>query len=232
MEEQCKPTPEIQLPEKGDEDKGKGSNAWNSVEIAKLIATLITPFLVAYLGYLANEYLKDLDKRQWTNQKLIEKRLQLYDNLSPILNDLVVYYTHVGHFRDFSPNDIRAKKRELDRLVHVNKAIFSNQFYSTYRAFDDLYFKKFNCSGCNFRLSTSLPNLKRQFGKEWKQQWELEDYFVEEPLAIYEWDARQCWESLMSVLGDEVRGIEDSEVSHATDCKDSRHSARDNPKTP
>ena len=61
-------------------------NPWNSLEITKIFVNVITPVSVVVVGWLINSRLKRLDHIQWSNQKLIEKRLALYDEVSPLLN--------------------------------------------------------------------------------------------------------------------------------------------------
>lgn len=88
---------------------------WNSLEIVKLAAEVLTPVSVAAFGWLVSHRLKQLELVQWTNQKLIEKRLALYDTIAPLLNRLLCFYTWVGPWKDISPDDVIRAKRELDQ---------------------------------------------------------------------------------------------------------------------
>jgi adenylate kinase family enzyme len=59
---------------------------WNSLEVAKLVASVLTPAAVAFFGMWLNRYLKRIEHFQWANQKAVEKRLEVYSELAPLLN--------------------------------------------------------------------------------------------------------------------------------------------------
>ena len=62
---------------------------WNSLEIVKLILTGFTPVILAFIGLFLNRQLKRFEHRQWRNQKLIEKRLVIYDDIFPLYEYLL-----------------------------------------------------------------------------------------------------------------------------------------------
>jgi hypothetical protein len=66
---------------------------WNRLEITKVIIQALTPILLVLLGIIVNRAIKTFEHRQWRNQKLIEKRLEIYDDMAPALNDLLCYFT-------------------------------------------------------------------------------------------------------------------------------------------
>lgn len=79
------------------------ANLWTSLEIAKLAIEFLTPLAVIGIGLFINRRLKQIEHIQWSNQKIIEKRIELYDRLSPLLNRLLCFYTWIGYWRDISP---------------------------------------------------------------------------------------------------------------------------------
>ena len=56
--------------------------SWNSLEIAKLIVAAAIPLAVVALGVLVARAARRLDQRQWTDRKLIELRLRLYETMA------------------------------------------------------------------------------------------------------------------------------------------------------
>ena len=46
---------------------------------------------------------KQFEHAQWRSQKLVEKRLAVYDDMVPAFNDLLCYFTYVGSWRDLNP---------------------------------------------------------------------------------------------------------------------------------
>lgn len=59
---------------------------WNSLEIAKLVVAGLTPLFVATIGFWLNRRLKSLEQAQWSQQKVIERRIKAYDELAQPLN--------------------------------------------------------------------------------------------------------------------------------------------------
>lgn len=91
---------------------------WNSLEIAKLIASVLTPISVVVFGFWINRRLKVFEHLQWANQKVVEKRLYVYQELVPLLNDLLCYFTYVGNWKTHNPASIIELKRKLDRIAY------------------------------------------------------------------------------------------------------------------
>ncbi|UVS98019.1 hypothetical protein [Burkholderia glumae] len=106
----------------------------NALDIARLAVSVLTPLSVTALGWLISRRLKRLELVQWTNQKLIEKRLAIYDIIAPQLNALLCFYTWVGYWKDISPDDVIRIKRDLDRTLHVYRHLFDDEIYHTYHA--------------------------------------------------------------------------------------------------
>lgn len=99
----------------------------NALDIARLAVSVFTPLSVTALGWLISRRLKRLELVQWTNQKLIEKRLAIYDIIAPQLNALLCFYTWVGYWKDISPDDVIRIKRDLDRTLHVYRHLFDDE---------------------------------------------------------------------------------------------------------
>lgn len=76
---------------------------WTWLEVAKIASSLLIPITIVALGIYVHRITKQFEHRQWRSQKLIEKRLAIYDDLAPQFNDLLCYFTYVGCWRDFDP---------------------------------------------------------------------------------------------------------------------------------
>jgi len=116
---------------------------WNSLEVAKLGASIFTPVVVIVLGLFINRRLKRFEHLQWSNQKLIEKRLELYDKLAPQLNKLYCFYMWVGYWKKISPEEAIATKRELDMQVNIYRHLLGTEFYSEYEKYIALLFETY-----------------------------------------------------------------------------------------
>src|SRR4051794_5983466 len=113
---------------------------WNSLEIVKLIVDALTPLIVAFLGWWISRRLKRLEQMQWANQKAVEKRLEIYSSLAPVLNDLYCYFDFIGEWKMRNPVAVLDVKRAADRIFYVNAALFSSRFRRAYEEFMDLCF--------------------------------------------------------------------------------------------
>lgn len=94
--------------------------SWNSLEVVKLLIGVLTPLSVAAFGWFISHRLKRFELMQWSNQKLVEKRLTLYDFLAPRLNKLLCFYTWIGDWKDISPQDVVKTKRDLDQSMYIS----------------------------------------------------------------------------------------------------------------
>lgn len=144
--------------------------SWSGLEITKLVLSSITPILIVLIGYLLNNTLHRFENAQWANRKLVEHRLKLFDEIAPLLNDLFCFYTYVGNWKELSPPDIIECKRKLDKIVHINLALFSQDFHPKYKTFLNCCFKVFNEHGADAKLLTKFDK-RKDFVEMWKDSW-------------------------------------------------------------
>lgn len=148
---------------------------WNSLEIVKLVLGVLTPLSVACLGWLVARRLKRLELVQWTNQRLIEKRLTLYDMVAPQLNALLCFYTWIGYWKDISPDDVIRAKRDLDRTFHIYRYLFDEDVYDAYHTFIHALFEMHTGPGRDARIRSLIqaPDGDRSVHGtyEWNAAW-------------------------------------------------------------
>ena len=149
---------------------------WNSLEIIKLVISVLTPVTIVFLGYLVNRMVHRLEQARWANQKVIEKRISVFDKVAPLLNDLYCYFRYIGNWKELSPAEIIASKRVLDKDMHVYSPLFSPELMTLYRQFMDLCFRIYSGVGKDARLRTSIDspdgNRRDVFPGEWLQEWD------------------------------------------------------------
>lgn len=151
------------------------SDQWNSLEVTKLVASLLTPLLIAGFGWFISRRLKRLELLQWSNQKLIEKRILLYDSVAPQLNQLFCFYTWVGHWKDISPADVMRLKRELDQCMHIYRHLFTSEVFERYGDLMDLLFETYQDAGEDAKIRSAVrgPDGDRAIHSscEWSDAW-------------------------------------------------------------
>ena len=105
------------------------------MDILELIIKIATPLVIAYFGFLINKNLAEQRSKLTISEKLIEKRISIYDDISSELNVIYQYMVRVGNWKEMSPEEVIAKKRTLDKLVHQNRPYWSIDFIDTYSNF-------------------------------------------------------------------------------------------------
>lgn len=179
---------------------------WNSLEIVKLLVGVLTPVSVVIFGWLINRRLKKLDHIQWSNQKLIEKRLALYDEVSPLLNKLFCFYTWVGDWKDVSPDDVIDIKRQLDKKINIYRHIFDEVFYVQYQDFIRILFEIYVGPGCDAKIksyvSGSDGDRVNDSNYDWNDSWK--DKFVSSSEVTSKDDIKYQYQRLMNAFRDSI----------------------------
>jgi hypothetical protein len=175
---------------------------WNSLEIAKLLVAGLTPVLIAIVGLYLNRRLKRFEHMQWRNQKLIEKRLAIYDDLAPLLNDLLCYFTYVGNWKEIKPNEIVQLKRTIDKKFYVAAPLFSTVFFSETMTFINLCFKPYQGWGHNAKLMTAFERRKEAFGNSWDVSWE--DLFTSDNQTTDPSKIKESYLKIMNVFSEDI----------------------------
>lgn len=149
----------------------ESQSVWNSLEVVKLIVSAITPVVAGILVWKLNEAIKRFEHRQWRNQKLIERRLEIYDKIAPQLNDLLCYFTYVGCWKDLTPEQVVKMKRELDKEIYLAQPLFSPSFFLHCMEFVNLCYEPFVGWGKDAKLRTKFDR-RKEANPQWKDSWE------------------------------------------------------------
>lgn len=145
---------------------------WNSLEIVKLIVAALTPIFIIVVGFWLNKRMRRIEQLQWSNQKIIEKRIAFYDKVVPLINDLLCFYTYVGRWKELTPEDIIQIKRELDREFYIYAPLFPAKIFDKYAAMIRLCFKMHSGWGESAKLLSLFDKRKEAFGEKWSLDWD------------------------------------------------------------
>jgi hypothetical protein len=149
------------------------ASVWSSLEVVKLVVAALTPLAVGLLGLYIKRVGQRIEDNQWSGRKLVEKRLELYDDMAPDLNDLYCCFVLVGDFRAITPPDAIALKRKLDKTFHINRHLFDPEFENRYKAFMELCFITNESVGSTARLRADLDVQRDERGpSHWDTAWE------------------------------------------------------------
>lgn len=158
------------------------TSVWNSIEIIKLIISGVTPIIVAYIAFRFDSIIKRYERIQWTNQKIIEKRIAVYDIVVPKLNDLLCYYCYIGHWKEMTPKDIIEIKRFLDKQINVYAPLFSQEVLDKYNTFIAQCFGMFAGGWGKDAKINSLFERRKECMQNWEDEWDnyFNDSYIEE----------------------------------------------------
>jgi hypothetical protein len=146
--------------------------SWNWLEVAKLVSGGLTSIVLAGIGIYIHRITKQFEHAQWRSQKLIEKRIAVYDELMPEINDVLCYFTYVGCWRDLDPPTVVSLKRIIDKKMHLAFPLFSREFHDTCLKFQSLCFETYNGWGQDARLRTHFQRRKEARAKDWRSDWD------------------------------------------------------------
>jgi hypothetical protein len=178
--------------------------SWNSLEIAKLAVSILTPLLLVYLGYVVSRTARRVEQAQWANRKLIERRLELYNDMAPSLNDMYCFFALVGDFKAITPARAVALKRDLDKSFQVNQYLFSQRFASAYQGFIGKCFAPYSGGvGHAARILASPHRQRSERADTWREEWVA--YFADESRATPIQLVQDAYQRLMEQFARELK---------------------------
>ena len=169
------------------------------IDIATVIANAAGPIVAAVFGYWILRVTKRLEHAQWRNQKLVEKRIEVWENLGPVVNDIYCYCLRVGSWKELKPPDAIAKKRVADKIMHLNRPYFSSSFFTAYQLFANTSFETFQGHGENARIR-SMAWEHKNVHSCWDESWDR--CFLDVPLDDEE--LKRVYEKLVSQVSREL----------------------------
>jgi hypothetical protein len=176
---------------------------WTSLEIAKLVVAAFVPIAVAALGWSITRAASRLDQAQWRDRRLIDLRLEVYQEMARPLNDLLCFFRTVGDFQEITPPEALKRKRALDKAFYVNRYLMSEEWESSYRAFMDACFLTYRAAAKPAQLRASRKKQQAE-RREWEEEWaDLLIPDTDTPTGLSELSRR--YERLMTAFSQDIR---------------------------
>lgn len=156
--------------------------AASTLEIVKVVISASIPVAIFGAGALLAREARAYEANQWIQRKHYETRLERWQEIAPLLNDLLCFFMLFGHFREVTPPEAIKRKRQLDRAVYANQHIFGESFLTAYTSFMSLGFMTYVGAGRDalIRAPVALQSLER--GSTWKPSWK--EFFVDEQEVV------------------------------------------------
>jgi hypothetical protein len=144
-----------------------------------------------------------METNQQLHHELLKKRLALFEEIAPNLNDIYCFYQAVGHWTELTPDDVVRRKRTIDRAIQVNRFLFRPEFWDAYKDFEKAHFEMFTGPGQPAKLRVDTDRVQQLAGNHFKTEWMP---FLSSKTGAHE-EQQRHYQRLMDILGDEIRGV-------------------------
>jgi hypothetical protein len=172
------------------------------LKYAQLAVAALTPIMTGVVGIILVRMGNKLDVTKQLHQELLRKRLQLFEDVAPKINDVFCFFQAVGHWADLNPDEIIKRKRAVDRVLQVNRYLFRSDFWEAYQRFEAEHFDMFAAPGHPARLRLDVAHFQKLVGQAFRPEWS-------DLISAKEGDhneQRRSYQALMEILGKEMRG--------------------------
>jgi hypothetical protein len=139
------------------------ASSWTSLQIATLAVEALTPVTVAGLGVLVARTSRRIEQVQWANQTVVTRRLDIFAQLAPGLNQLLCFATFVGGWKEIQPRQAIAIKR-----MYANRVLFSGQLFTAYHQFMTTLFAMYATTDADAHLRAPIES---QWGNRRNMPW-------------------------------------------------------------
>ncbi len=162
-----------------------------------------SPVLSALLALAAAWLAISFDRRKTINQELIRKRLAIYDEMAPRLNDILCFFFCIGRYRSLPPREIITHKRALDRAINLYAPLFSPALRRAYDGLLKYCFIAFaGGTGKPALIAADVDFLISEWGGDWQAAWTAG--FVPRAQAVDRDEVRLRYNALMRQFAAEV----------------------------
>ena len=143
---------------------------WRGLAIATMIIAILTPIIMVIPAFRFSRIIKRMNKKQLSNQKIVEKRIEIYDRIVPKLNDIFCFYCYIGNWNEITPMAVLRLKRELDKDMNIYASLFSDDLSKKYMGFKQLCFVSMSGWEHDEKIK-SLYQLRQENHQEWDDDW-------------------------------------------------------------
>jgi hypothetical protein len=142
--------------------------SWNSLQVVTLAVDALTPLTVAGLGYFVARTSRRLEQVQWANQTVVTRRLEIFGEIAPALNQLLCFATFVGRWKEIEPQHAIDLKRRLDETMYANRVLFSDDLLAAYHEFMSAQFAMYATTDADAHLRAPVES---QWGDRRNMTW-------------------------------------------------------------
>ena len=160
--------------------------------------SLLSTVLAVLVAWVAISF----DRRKTVNQELIRKRIAIYEEIAPRLNDMFCFLRAVGNWKDLTPPALIEHKRALDRLFNLYGPLFSERLLRRYNRFITVTFAATYAVGETSKLKAPWVLIRMEWGEAWPADWNKK--FVEPDEQSSHGEFGQAYWDLMDQFAIEI----------------------------
>ena len=134
------------------------ADSWTSMQIVTVVVDGLTPLTVAGLGFYIARASRRIEQVQWANQTVVTRRLDIFGQLAPGLNQLLCFATFVGGWKEIQPGKAITIKRQLDETMYANRVLFSPELFAAYHHFMATLFAMYATVGTDAQLRAPIDS--------------------------------------------------------------------------
>jgi len=139
-------------------------------ETLKIISSLFMPVVLLILGVWLKQIAAKHEKRASLNDRIIEKRIAVYEKVGTDLNDIYVFLLRVGHWKQLTPEEVLEKKRQIDKVMYVNKPYWSEAAFGAFETFMQTAFETYTGIGEDAKFRVKTDQFKQL--PHWQETWQ------------------------------------------------------------
>ncbi|WP_367154742.1 hypothetical protein [Methylomonas sp. HYX-M1] len=164
------------------------------LEAIKVIASVATPIIVLLLGIWAKNIAVDYERRASLNGRIIERRVEIYEEVKTDINDIFVFLTQVGNWKEFTAQQIVEKKRRVDKTMYTSRPYWSDAAFHAYMDFMNAAFETYTGVAEDAKIRTETWQFEKL------PQWDnaFSRWFSTQPTSLSE--LRLRYDALMKML--------------------------------
>lgn len=143
---------------------------WDSLKILITAIAIIAPLVLVFLLMRIRRMKENMAGQHQTNQKLLEKRVEVYEQMGPRLNDLLCFFSYTGNWQELTPMNIMDIKRELDKYMSSHTALLSDELIAGYNGFMQVCFVAFSGWEQEEKIKSQYV-LRQEQQPKWDDSW-------------------------------------------------------------
>ena len=135
-----------------------------------LVVDAAVPLLIFLLGFWFKKYVDDIEQRRKSLEVESAWRLEIFREFLPCVNTMYCYFMYQGEWRDMTPADITEEKRRCDRIVYMNRFLWSEEFLCSYRHMIVKTFAENQGQERDFLIRANVN--RHRSNPKWRPEWE------------------------------------------------------------